>query len=496
MKRGISRRECVKRSAAAGAAFAFAIVRPRLSFGAAGEIDPAAVKQFGAGLSGRLILPGDSAYDAARHIFNWNAATEKRPAMIAQCAGARDVVRCVEFARQHDLLVAVRCGGHSPLGMGICNGGMVIDVSPMKETVIDPVKGTVKADAGLLSAELLSDVSRQGLAPIVAQCPTVGIAGLTLGGGLSWLSGKYGATCDNLISAELVTADGRSMVASAEQNPDLFWAVRGGGGNFGIATSFEYQLHPVKEVLAGGTQYRFSDARAVIRSFRDFMATAPDELQAVVFTPASGERALNVALCYTGDFDEGEKVVRPLRSLARSVQDTVQRRPYAETCTMPLYGEFRLTPFHAAKNCYIERLPDEAVDIFIEQFKKAPYPGSRVGLHHYMHGAVCRVRPDATAFELRAPGGLHVEINTGWSDPAVADASLWWANDTWKALQPYSGGRIYANYLSVEGEQAVKAAYGANYPRLAEIKRKYDPGNFFRLNQNVRPAHASTGLSR
>jgi FAD/FMN-containing dehydrogenase len=286
----------------------------------------------------------------------------------------------------------------------------------------------------------------------------------------------------------VVTADGRSITTSAEQNPDLFWAVRGGGGNFGIATSFEYQLYPVSEVLAGGTQYRFSDARTVIPSFRDFMAAAPDELQAVVFTPASGDRALNVALCYTGDLAEGEKVVRPLRTLARPVQDTVQRRAYAETCTMPLYGEFRLTPFHAAKNCYIGRLPDEAIDIFIEQFEKAPYPGSRVGLHHHMHGAVCRVRPDATAFELRAPGGLHIEINTGWSDPGTADASLSWANETWKVLQPYSGGRIYANYLSVEGEQAVKAAYSPNYPRLAEIKKKYDPSNFFRLNQNIRPA--------
>jgi FAD/FMN-containing dehydrogenase len=202
MKKGITRRECVKRSAAAAAALAFAIVRPRFSFGAAGEIDPAAVKKFGASLSGRLILPGDSAYDGARHIFNWNATTEKRPAMIAQCAGTEDIVRCVEFARRHDLLVAARCGGHSPLGMGICDGGMVIDVSPMKETLVDPIKRRVRAGAGLLSAELLSDVSGQGLAPMVAQCPTVGIAGLTLGGGLSWLSGKYGATCDSLISAE------------------------------------------------------------------------------------------------------------------------------------------------------------------------------------------------------------------------------------------------------------------------------------------------------
>jgi FAD/FMN-containing dehydrogenase len=487
-KTRITRRECIKRSAGVGAALALAIVRPRSSFGAVGEVDPAAIKKFATSLNGRLILPGDQAYETARRIFNWNPTTQKRPAMIVQCAGAEDVTRSVEFVRQHDLPLAVRGGGHSPLGWGICEGGVVVDVSPIKDVSVDSVKRTVRAGAGLLTAELLSAVCRHNLAPILGQCPMVGISGLTLGGGLSWLSGKYGATCDNLLSAQMVASNGHSILVSAEHNPDLFWAIRGGGGNFGIATSFEYRLHPVSEVLAGGIQYRFSEARDVLRFFRDFMATAPDELQAVAFTPGFGDRSVNVAVCYTGDLKEGEKVVRPLRKMARPVRDTVQQRPYAETSVMPLYGEFNPKPFHAAKNCYIERLSDGAIEVFVDQFARAPYPGSRIGLHHYMHGAVCRVEPDTTAFELRAPGGLHVEVNTGWEDPAATDASMAWANDTWKALQPFSGGRIYANYMSVDGERAVKAAFGGNYPRLVAIKNKYDPTNFFRLNQNIRPA--------
>ncbi len=482
-----TRREFIKRSAAVGMAFAVSKPWARLGFGAGSKLDPAVVKKFGASFKGRLVLPGDRSYDAARRVAYWNATTDRRPAMIARCAHVEDVARTVDFARQHDLLIAVRSGGHSTLGWGTCEGGLVIDVSPIKKIKIDPVKGTVQAGAGLMDRELVSAAIQYGLAPVLGECPTVGISGLTLGGGLGWLSGKFGATCDNLLSADLVTADGRSVVASATQNPDLFWAIRGGGGNFGIATSLEYRLHPVTEVLCGEIKYRFTEAREVLRSYRDFMAGAPDELQAFAYLTGLRNRSVNVGVCYSGDPKRGEELTRPLRALASPVRDTVQRRPYGETFTMPLFYENRPAAFSAAKKCYFEQLSDAAIDVVLGQIALAPQVGCKLGLDHYMHGAVCRVARDSTAFELRAPGALHVWIASGWDDPMLASTSIAWVNSAWEALKPFSGGRIYANYLSVEGEEAVKGAFGKNYPKLVAIKNKYDPTNFFKLNQNIRP---------
>jgi FAD/FMN-containing dehydrogenase len=485
-----TRRQFLKHSTAAGIALAVLNPRGRLGVGQGSELDSAVVKKFSASLKGRLVLPGDRFYDAARRVVTWNATTDRRPAMIAQCVHVEDVVRCVEFARRHDLLVAVRGGGHSTLGWGTCEGGLVIDVSPIKSLKIDPVRRRVRAGAGLVAQELVSAASQHGLAPVLGECPTVGISGLTLGGGLGWLSGMYGAACDNLLSADLVAADGRPLVASTTHNPDLFWAIRGGGGNFGIATAFEYRLHPVSEVLAGGIKFGFPNAREVLRAYRDFMASAPDELQALAYLPGVSDRSLNVIVCYSGDPKRGEELIRPLRALAGAVRDTVQRRPYEETFAMPLYHETPPTVFRAPKNCYLEQLSDAAIDAVLGQFAHAPQVGCTLGLDHYMHGAVCRVPRDSTAFELRVPGALHVWIAAGWDDPTLGNASIAWVNSTWQALEPFSGGRIYANFLSVEGEEAVKGAFGKNYSRLVAIKNKYDPTNFFKLNQNIRP-HAA-----
>ncbi len=479
-----TRREFIKRSAAVGMALAVSKPWAHLGLGAGSELDPAVVKKFGASLNGRLVPPGDSSYDAARRVVFWNATTDKRPAMIARCAHAEDVVRSVDFARQHDLLVAVRSGGHSTLGWGTCEGGLVIDVSPIKKIKIDPVRRTAQAGPGLMVREVLSAVGQYGLAPVLGACPTVGTSGLALGGGLVDLSGRYGAACDNLLSAELVTADGRTVVASATQNPDLFWAIRGGGGNFGIATSLEYQLYPVTEVLRGDTKYRFTDARDVLRSFRDFMAGAPDELEADAILTGLSDRSVIVSVSYSGDLKRGEKLIRPLRTLASPVRDTVQRTPYA---SMPGDGERNHKGFIVGKYCYLEKLSDAAIDATLAQFANASQVTGLLGLYHYMHGEVCSVAGDLTAFELRAPGALHVAVASEWHEPTQADASIAWVNGAWEALKPFSGGRIYANYLSVEGEEAVKGAFGKNYPRLAAIKHKYDPTNFFKLNPNVRP---------
>lgn len=277
------------------------------------------------------------------------------------------------------------------------------------------------------------------------------------------------------------------MTASATQNPDLFWAIRGGGGNFGIATSFVYQLHPVTEVLHAGIEYRFTDARDVLRGFRDFMAGVPDELQASASLSGLKDRSVGVGAFYSGDLKKGEALIRPLRKLAAPVRDTVQRKPYSDTVEGSDDDDSDDNGFVAGKYTYLERLSDSAIDAVLAQFAQPSQVKCGMGLDHYMHGAVCRVAPDATAFELRAPGALHVWIATGWHDPKIGDASVEWVNSAWEALKPFSGGRIYANYLSVEGEDAVKGAFGKNYSKLVAIKNKYDPTNFFKLNPNIRP---------
>ncbi len=483
-----TRRQFIKQAVISGTTLALTAVPLRFGRAATTQLDPAAMRKFRASLRGRLILPADPVYDTARRVMTWNPMTAKRPAMIAQCARGADVARCLEFAHRHDLIVAVRSGGHSFSGWSTCDDGLVIDLSTMKGIAVNPGKRTVRASSGVISHELVSAASRHHLAPVLGECPTVGIAGLTLGGGLGWLSGKYGATCDNLLAAELITADGRSIIASESRNPDLFWAIRGGGGNFGIATSFEYRLHPVNEVLAGGFTYRLQDARAVLRFYRDFMAAASDELQALAYLMAGSDRLLHVIVCCSGDLKEAEKLVRPLRTVAGPVRDTVQPRAFIDTFTMPPYGEAIPTEFNTTRGCYLERLSDEAIDVALGRIAQASSPVSAIGFDHYMHGMVCRIAPDATAFELRKPGALHVWVSSGWGDSTAAAAPMAWAADTGDALQPYSGGRIYANFLSSEGEPAVKAAFGANYPRLVAVKNKFDPANRFRRNQNIRPA--------
>ena len=448
------------------------------------EIDLDAINKFRASLLGQLILPADQEYEQARRVEYWNPSTDKHPAMIARCAQADDVAKCIDFAHQQNLTVAVRSGGHSFLGWGTCDDGMIIDVSRMKDIAIDPNRRTTQAGAGVVAQELETAAATYGLAPVLGECPTVGIAGLTLGGGLCWLSGKHGAICDNLISANLITVDSRSIIASADSNSDLFWAIRGGGGNFGIATSFEYQLHPVNEVLAGVFTYPVQEARQVLHFYREFMAAAPDELQAIAALSPKENGVVNVIFVYAGDLKAGNGLINRFRTFLTPTRDKVQPRPYTEM--FPPSGEFVPPAFSTLKGSYLEQLSDEAINMTVECFAQAP-PGCALGFDHYVHGEVCRVSLDSTAFELRASGGLHMWIMSTWDDPEAARTLMTWVENTWQLLQPYSGGRIFANYMSVEGEQAVKAAYGSNYSRLRTIKTKYDPDNFFRLNQNVRP---------
>lgn len=468
-------------------ALALATTRQSPGLEAAAAVDARAIQRLRGALNGRLVLRDDATYEAARRLFWAHAGVDKRPAMIARCAQPDDVKRCVEFARQHDLPLAVRAGGHSFLGWGTCDDGLVIDMSPMKRIAIDPAKRTARAGGGVLAEELIRAAGRYGLAPVLGECPTVGIAGLTLGGGVGWLSARYGATCDNLISASLITTDSRAVSASATSNPDLFWAIRGGGGNFGIATSLDYQLQPVNDVLAGGFSYRLRDAPAVLRFYRDFMATAPDDLQGLAtLTPADGG-TINVIVVYLGDSSAGDRLLQPFHTIAALTRNTVQRRAFTETPTMPPYGDIVPTTFSAVKGAYLATLSDAAIDAALDRYAQAP-PGCAMGFDHYMHGAVCRVAPDATAFELRVPGAVHVWIAPGWNDASEESTFMTWATDTWSALHPpYSGGRVYTNYQSAEGDAVTRSIYAVNHARLVAVKTRYDPQNVLQRNPNVRP---------
>jgi FAD/FMN-containing dehydrogenase len=370
------------------------------------------------------------------------------------------------------------------LGWGTCDDGIVIDATLLNGIEIDPAARTARVGGGVLTHELVSAAGQHGLACVQGECPAVGVSGLTLGGGLGWLSGKHGAACDNLLSAELVTADGRTITASAEENPDLYWAVRGGGGNFGVTTALTLRLHPIDDVVAGRLSYRFGDARAVLRGFAEIMATAPDELQAVALVRREdGEPVVHMTVVWSGNPNVADLMLLPLRSIVSPVEDTIERRPFADTFGMAAGAP---PAFSAVKGSYLPRLSDESIEAVLEHFAQAPGTVPAIGFDHYTHGAVCRVAPESTAFELRAPDGLHVWIIAGWDEPSSAQHSIGWMNETWRALQAYAGGRTYANFPAAE-TQTADAAYGENASRLAAVKKQYDPGNVFRRNQNVQP---------
>jgi FAD/FMN-containing dehydrogenase len=450
----------------------------------------AATKSLRPSFQGQLILPGDPDYESMRKVVYQNMRTDKLPALIARCAGQTDVVAGLNLAQTEGLPVALLSGGHSFVGWGTLDDGVVIDVSQMRTIDIDPVAQTARVGPGVLSAELVATAAQHGLAPVVAQCSTVGVTGLTLGGGLSYLSGKYGASCDTLLGAELVTAVGEKLACNASENPDLYWALRGGGGNFGVVTSLSFQLFPIGEVVIGSFGYRMEDAPAVVRFFSDYMASAPDELQGwTCVHQDKGDQILLVGLCWSGDLLKGDEAISPFRKIAKPIKDTLERSPYLETFN--LYPSIGPGPLNSIAGCYVSQLTDEAMSTFIDQF--ARLDGSfncAVGLDHYMHGEICRVAPQATAFDLRLPGAVHVWITANWSDPEAELKALEWADASWRAMKAFSTGRTYANYPAFEDGTLGGAAYNENQARLASIKHRYDPHNLFRRNYNILPEAA------
>lgn len=457
-----------------------------------------AVERLRESLRGVLLRPGDEDYEAARAV--WNGMIDRRPELIVRCAGVADVIAAIQLARAQDLLVAVRGGGHSVAGLSVCDGGIVIDLSPMKGIRVEPLRRTARVEPGVKWSELDRETQMFGLAVPGGVVSTTGIAGLTLGGGQGWLGRKYGLALDNLLSVDVVTADGRLLTASAEENADLFWGVRGGGGNFGIVTSFEYRLNPVGPiVLAGPAFYPAARAVEVLRGYRDFFADAPDEIAGMAavltappapFLPDSvhGSKVVAIVLCYVGDPRAGEAALAPLRSLAEPVVDLVQPMPYA--ALQSLFDEGQLPGRQNYwKSSYVNEISDGAIETFVAHATTAPSP---VTMAYFLRleGAIGRVGEDETAYSHRRAAYDFASL-TVWTDPREDDEQIAWTRDFWQAMQPYAAGAVYVNNLGDEGDARVREAYGeGKYERLVAVKDKYDPANLFRLNQNIRPSSA------
>lgn len=439
--------------------------------------------------SGQLLRPGDPGYDEARRVHN--GLVNRKPALIARCRGVADIVDAVKLARGRRLEIAVKGGGHNVAGRATVDGGLMIDLSLMKGVHVDPGKWTARAQGGVTWAEFNRETQLRGLATTGGVVSSTGVAGLTLGGGLGWLMGKYGLAVDNLLSADIVTADGNILTASAEENPDLFWGIRGGGGNFGVAASFEFRLHQVGPTVTGGmVAHPFAAARDVLRFYRDRTASLPDEailFGGLIHAPdGSGTKLAAIVLCHCGPLSDGEKLAREIQGFGTPAMAAMGPMPYKEVNAM-LDAAYPKGALNYWKSSFLASLSDEAIDTLIGSFERCPTPMGQIILEHF-HGAVTRVAPTATAFPHRAPG-YDMLILSEWMDLADSDRSIAWARETYGAMNAFLAPGRYVNYLDDEEPgDPVAAAYGPNFKRLRELKKKYDPENVFHRNQNIRPA--------
>ena len=434
---------------------------------------------------GDVITPEDSRYEHARRV--WNALIDKRPAVIARPRSASDVQAAVAFARAHHLPVAVRGGAHSVAGRGTCDDGIVVDFSDMKAITVDPAAKKATAEPGAKWQDFDRETQAHGLATTGGTVGDTGIAGLTLGGGFGWLEGKFGMTVDNLLGADVVLASGELVRASEGENPDLFWALRGGGGNYGIVTSFEYRLHDVGPLIIGGlVMHPFPRAAETLKFYNDFMKTAPDELvaAAVLLTGPDGNKACGIAVAYIGDVAEGERIVAPLKQFGPPVMDVIGPMPYlAQQGLLEQAMPPNLLNYWKAE--FIREVSDDVIRVAIDAHSRVPSPISSI-LFFPIRGAASRVAPDATAFPHR--GGYHIGIYSLWKDATQNASNIAWVREMWGAIQPFIAGGVYANELGEdEGADRVMMAYGSNYARLAQTKAKYDPHNVFCLNANIAP---------
>ncbi|WP_112661775.1 FAD-binding oxidoreductase [Microvirga flavescens] len=457
-------------------------------------VSAAVIEALAAQQRGRVLGADDAAYDNTRVI--WNAMIDRKPALIAQCVGAADVVNAVRFARDNNLLVAVRGGGHNIAGNAVCEGGLMIDLSPMKSVRVDKAAKKAWVEPGVTLADVDKETQAFGLALPTGINSTTGIAGLTLGGGFGWITRKFGLTIDNLLAVDVVTADGKMLRASASENPDLFWALRGGGGNFGIVTCFEFNLHELgPQVTSGLVVHPFENAKAVLEQYRQALETAPDELTCwavmrlappLPFIPQEwhGKPVAILAMCYCGDLAEGEKATATLRAIGKPIADVVGPHPFTgwQQAFDPL-----LTP--GARNYWksldFTELSDATLGILTDAVRELPGPECEIFVGH-VGGLAGRIPTDATAFPQRS-SHFVMNVHARWREPDMDKACIGWARKIFEAGKPHAAQTAYVNFMPADEPDRVETAYGGNYKRLAEIKRRYDPQNLFRMNQNVKP---------
>jgi FAD/FMN-containing dehydrogenase len=415
---------------------------------------------------------------------------DRHPAVIVRCADPSDVARAVTFARDNDLLLAVRGGGHNAAGYGTCDGGIVVDLSPMRGVDVDRANRTARVQGGATWGDFDQAAQTVGLATTGGMISNTGVGGLSLGGGEGWLQGKHGLTCDNLLGADLVTADGRHIRASVDENPDLFWGLRGGGGNFGVVTSFEFRLHEVGPTVLGGMViHPLTAARDVLRFYREFSADLPDEAEAylLMLTSPDGLPIVALLLGYNGSIEEGARVLEPARRFGAPVADLIQPMPYVARQTMLDEGMANHGIQRYWKSGYARELSDELLEGLVSGAMEFPTPMTAIAIFN-LHGAVARVPFDATAFASRERL-WDVNAIAQWVDPAATDSSIAWTRRVWSSLEPHTIGTSYVNHIASDDRpERVRASYGGNYPRLVALKNTYDPTNLFRLNPNVRPS--------
>jgi FAD/FMN-containing dehydrogenase len=448
-------------------------------------VEDATLAGFSSHLRGEILRPGADGYEDARKI--WNGMIDRRPALIVRCAGAGDVVNAVRFARENDLLVSVRGGGHNIAGKAVCDGGLMIDLSRMRSVQVDPVKRTARVQGGGLLGDLDREAQVFGLATTAGVVTHTGVGGLTLGGGVGRMARKHGLACDNLLAVELVTADGDVMRASATENADLFWGVRGGGGNFGVVTAFEFQLHPVGPgVLGGIVVHRLEEARAALDFYHEYSRTAPDELSAdgILLTSPDGEPVFVVSVCYIGAVEQGERDLEPLRRFGSPLADEIGPLAYTEV-QAAADAFFPIGLCFYWKSHFLKEISGDAIEATVSHFASVPSPRSLL-IFQQFGGAVGRVGRSETAFWHRDVQWDNFPVSI-WTDPSESQAQKKWVREWWDLMKSFSMGGEYVNNLGEEGEDRVRASYGGNYARLVALKNKYDPTNFFRLNANISP---------
>ena len=439
-------------------------------------------RQFG----GEIVTPSDAGYEAARRV--WNVMIDKRPALVVRPRNISDVQAAVAFGRAQRVPLAIRGGAHGISGTGTCDDGVVIDFSLMKAIAVDPAARTARAEPGVKWTEFDAATQAHALATTGGTVGDTGIAGLTLGGGFGWLEGACGMTVDNLLAADVVLADGRLVRASADENPDLFWALRGGGGNFGVVTAFEYRLHAIGPTIVGGmVVHPYPAARGLLRFFRELLATAPDPLTAgaAILTGPDGHKACAIACAYAGPVDEGLQAVQPIKAYGSPVMDIIGPLPYvAQQGLLEQASPPGLRNYWKAE--FLSELTDDFIDMWVDAYAGAPSPAS-LQLLFPIHGAAARVPVDATAFPNR--GGIHLGVYGQWKPDEADGPNVAWVRETWAKAKPFASGGLYVNEIGAdEGADRARQAYGVNYQRLALAKAKYDPTNLFRINANIEPA--------